>query len=92
MAANDWLLQMLADVIQVPIERPAYLETTVLGAAFMAGLGAGLYASVEDLMPLRTVDRVFEPNAGQDMIHTLKERWQRAVQSVQVMSDSSSGS
>lgn len=88
MAANDWMLQMLADIIQTPVERPTYLETTVQGAAFMAGLGVGVFAGVDDLVPIRTVERVFEPKVTRDSSDTMKERWQRAVKSVQLMSDS----
>jgi glycerol kinase len=46
MAANTWLLQALADITAVPVERPAMIETTVIGAAFLAGLGVGLFPSL----------------------------------------------
>ncbi|MDX2142765.1 MAG: glycerol kinase GlpK [Rhodospirillaceae bacterium] len=49
MSANGWLLQYLADITGVPVERPVYRETTVLGAAFLAGLGAGLFSSLADV-------------------------------------------
>jgi glycerol kinase len=47
MAANGWLLQRLADITGLAVERPTYGETTVLGAAFLAGLGAGVYPSLD---------------------------------------------
>jgi glycerol kinase len=49
MAANDWLCQFLADILQVPVERPENLETTALGAAFHAGLATGLWSGVDGL-------------------------------------------
>ena len=48
MTANDWLMQFLADVLDMPVERPTVTETTALGAARLAGLGAGLYSSPHD--------------------------------------------
>jgi glycerol kinase len=47
MSANDWIAQDLADILAMPVERPALVETTALGAAMLAGLGAGLFASLE---------------------------------------------
>ena len=47
MSANDWMAQDLADVLQVPVERPDFVETTALGAAMLAGVGAGTYSSLQ---------------------------------------------
>ncbi len=49
MAANNWLLQFLADITQTPVERPIYGETTVLGAAFLAALGRGIFSSLDEV-------------------------------------------
>src|SRR5690606_26441361 len=49
MVANDWVCQFLADILDLPVERPAVIETTALGAAFLAGLEVGLYPSLEAL-------------------------------------------
>lgn len=49
MVANDWLVQFLADVLDMKVQRPALLETTALGAAYLAGIGAGLYKSFDDI-------------------------------------------
>ena len=57
----DLLLQMLADQIRVPVARPASLETTALGAATLAGLAEGVWASLDELAALWEADRVFEP-------------------------------
>jgi glycerol kinase len=47
MAANDWLAQDLADMLDLPVERPAFVETTALGAAMLAAVGVGIYADLE---------------------------------------------
>ncbi|MDG2242421.1 MAG: glycerol kinase GlpK [Rhodospirillaceae bacterium] len=82
MAANDWLLQTLADVLNLPIERPANLESSVLGAALMAGLGVGLYGSLEGLSIGRTVDQLFVPSRSEDWRQASFQKWQHAVASV----------
>ncbi len=79
MAANDWLLQTLADIIGVAIERPANLEASVWGAAMLAGLGAGVLTSLEDLETSRIVDRVFEPSISADQRAAKIEKWNDAV-------------
>jgi len=79
MAANDWMLQRLADITGIPVERPTYLETTVLGAALMAGLGAGLFSSQEETAGVRNVDRLFEPARSDDWRLERRTLWRRAV-------------
>ena len=61
MVANDWLCQFLADILDVPVERPAVTETTALGAACLAGLEVGLYPSLEALAGAWRCERRFEP-------------------------------
>lgn len=77
--ANDWLMQFQADILGIPVDRPKVLETTALGAAAMAGIGAGFW-EVSDLPNLRQADRVFEPKMSADESHALYARWQLAVQ------------
>lgn len=79
MAANDWMLQSLADLTGVPVERPSYLETTVLGAALMAGVGAGLFSAVSDADQVRSVDRIYTPSESEDWRKSRRELWRRAV-------------
>ena len=79
MAANAWMLQTLADFTGVPVERPQNLETTVQGAALLAGLGHGLYASVDEMARARQTDRVFEPGTSQDWRERQRARWHDAV-------------
>ena len=77
--ANDWLMQFQADILGIPVDRPRVLETTALGAAAMAGLGAGIWQR-SDLPGLRHAERIFEPKMSADARHHLYERWQLAVQ------------
>ena len=61
MSASDWTMQFLADVLAAPVDRPAYLETTALGAAYLAGMAAGLYPDQESFAAGWSGDRRFEP-------------------------------
>jgi glycerol kinase len=79
MAANGWLMQFLADLLGVPIERPALTETTALGAAYLAGLGAGFIGSIGETRDLWRADRVFEPAMPAGDRDRLYAGWQRAV-------------
>jgi glycerol kinase len=79
MAANGWLMQFLADLLGVPIERPALTETTALGAAYLAGLGAGFIGSIGEARDLWQADRVFEPAMPAGDRDRLYAGWQRAV-------------
>jgi len=78
-SANDLLCQLQADQLGVPVQRPEVLETTALGAAFLAGLGTGVWSSAEELADTWRLDRRFEPAAGvrEDGSH---RRWSAAVE------------
>jgi glycerol kinase len=77
--ASDLLMQMQTDLLGVPVERPRNVETTAMGAAMMAGLGAGVWRDVDELTRVREVDRKFTPTT------TIKDRrgrlkvWHKAV-------------
>ena len=64
----------------MPIERPRVLETTALGAAYMAGLATGVWESTDVLARERTVDRVFEPEADSDRVAALLAGWHKATE------------
>ncbi len=81
MVANDWLCQFLADILQVDIQRPVNMESTALGAAFLAGLELGLYANVEEISELKAIERVFTPSIDPHIRKACLARWQAAVQS-----------
>ncbi|MBZ6379889.1 glycerol kinase [Pacificimonas flava] len=80
MVANDWLCQDLADACGVEVERPEIIETTALGAAMLAAVGAGLYASLEEAAAaMRRVDRRFEPRISADRRGERRQSWRRAI-------------
>ena len=79
MVANDWLMQFLADVLDLPVERPTVTETTALGAARLAGLGAGLYPSPRALSGRWRLDRRFEPSMPAGTRERLLAGWDDAV-------------
>lgn len=76
---NNLLMQFQADLSGVPVIRPAITETTALGAAFLAGLSSGVWASCEEISSLWRVDRVFEPAMSADRRDYLMNQWVRAV-------------
>ena len=76
-AANDLLCQIQADQLQLPVDRSAELQTTGLGAAFLAGLGMGIWSSTEDLRHTRRSSGVFEPRHRDDDAYA---RWRKAVE------------
>jgi glycerol kinase len=75
-SANDLLMQMQADQLQVPVERPEVAETTALGAAFLAGLGTGVWSSPSELVGTWRLDRRFSPGRAGEPAH---RAWLRAV-------------
>jgi glycerol kinase len=77
-AANDLLLQMQADTLSMPVERPEVLETTGLGAAFLAGLGTGVWASADELASTWRLGTRFEPQKP-SADATTYARWRAAV-------------
>ena len=82
MVANNWFGQTLSDLLGVTIERPSIMETTALGVAYLAGLQAGIYGSLDDIRANWRLDQVFTPASG-DTSDELK-RWKRAVAAVQL--------
>jgi glycerol kinase len=76
--ANDWLMQFQADLLGVPVERPANVETTALGAAALAGLALGVWSSVNQFVGARE-STVFEPRSTPDQRKALLSGWRRAV-------------
>ena len=79
MVVNDLFCQWLADLTGRPIERPKVIETTALGAAYLAGLGAGVYASLEDVAAAWRCERRFEPKIGADERDSKYSGWKDAV-------------
>ena len=79
-AANDFLCQFQADVMNVAVHRPAVIETTALGAAYLAGLGAGLWKSLDTLADRWAVDRTFTPAMDAGARERGYAGWRRAVE------------
>ena len=79
MAANDWFCQFLADLLDAPVERPAVIETTALGAAFLAGLTAGIYGAPQDVAASWRRERRFEPAMAHPVRAGLIAGWREAV-------------
>lgn len=86
-AVNDRLLQLHADLIGVEVVRPAMLETTALGAAYLAGLAVGFWANRDELQENARVDRSFTPSMPASVRESLIERWQKAIDRVRHWTD-----
>jgi len=81
-SANDLLMQFQADLLGMPVLRPKVIETTALGAALLAGLGAGVYASADEIGAIWQLDRAFEPRMSRDEAGERLAAWDRAVRQV----------
>ena len=79
-SANNLLCQIQADQLGVPVERPKTVETTALGAAFLAGLGTGFWKSTDEVHQTWTLDRRFEPRGDRDTADAAHRRWRDAVE------------
>ena len=79
MVANDWFLQFLADILDTPVERPVNVESTVLGAAYLAAFGAGILKSSAQISKNWRCDSRFEPSMSADRRGQLLDGWQAAV-------------
>ncbi len=79
MSASDWAMQFLSDIIGAKVDRPEVLETTALGAAWLAGMKAGLYPDQEGFAKGWELDRSFEPAMDEEVRTRKYDRWKRAV-------------
>ena len=78
--SNDFLMQLQADVLGIPVVRPVVRETTALGAAYAAGLAVGAFESTDELRRLWKADRTFEPRWDEDRRESAFRGWKRAVE------------
>ena len=76
---NNLLMQFQADLLGIPVVRPKVIETTALGAAYLAGLACGVYAGVEELAAHWQAERTFYPTMSSDRANELMQRWEHAV-------------
>ncbi len=77
---NNFLVQFVADILGVPVERPEVTETTALGASYLAGLAVGFWDSQEEIEQQWRLERSFEPRMSADQRDALYADWQRAVE------------
>lgn len=78
-AANNFLMQFQSDILGVPVYRPKIIETTALGAAYLAGLAVGYWKSREDILDNWIMDRSFVPEMDEEKSNKLIDQWHRAV-------------
>ncbi|TXD93704.1 glycerol kinase GlpK, partial [Mitsuaria sp. TWR114] len=76
---NDLLMQFQADLLGIPVVRPKVIETTALGAAYLAGLTVGVYRNLDDIGRNWQAERVFRPTLSRDRAQALMAQWERAV-------------
>ncbi|MEX0327145.1 MAG: glycerol kinase GlpK [Ruegeria sp.] len=79
MSASDWTMQGLSNILGAPVDRPVMQETTALGAAWLAGMRAGVYPDQQGFSETWALDRRFEPDLSEDKRDSAYARWQRAV-------------
>ncbi len=79
-SVNDLLMQFQADILQVPVVRPRVVETTAIGAAFLAGLAVGFWADIDEVESIWQSERVFEPAMPEADVAQRRGRWHQAVQ------------
>jgi glycerol kinase len=80
MTANELLMQFQADVLGVPVIRPAVTETTALGAAYAAGLAVGFWSDQDELRDRWSEDKRWEPQMSKEDCETQYAQWKKAVQ------------
>lgn len=76
---NDLMMQFQADLLQAPVVRPKVVETTALGAAFLAGLAVDYWSGADEIASLWQTDRVFEPSMATDIVQQKRQRWSDAL-------------
>lgn len=81
MVGNNWVCQFLTDILNVPVQRPKIMETTALGAAYLAGLKAGIYPSLNALASKNKIDRDFTPSLNEKKREKLLGGWRKAISS-----------
>jgi glycerol kinase len=79
MVASDWTMQRLADILDAPVDRPQILETTALGAAYLAGMQVGFYPALNEFSDGWSLERRFEPAMSESVRKTKYAGWRDAV-------------
>jgi glycerol kinase len=79
MSNNNWMMQFLADILNIKVERPTNHETTVMGAAYLAGLRVGFFSNLRDIEDLWKSDRIFIPNMDEEDRQAMYSNWKKIV-------------
>ncbi len=82
MVVNDWVVQRLSDMLQTTVDRPQVVETTALGAAYLAGLQAGVYGSLDEIARMWACEKTFEPQMPVSRADERYAGWKKAVERV----------
>jgi len=77
---NNFLMQLQADILGIPVIRPQVQETTALGAAYLAGLATGYWSSLDEMRENWQVDRTFEPQWNEDQRESGYAQWKKAIE------------
>lgn len=86
MVQNNWLLQFLADILRIEVQRPQCIESSALGAAYLAGLQVGIYQSLDEILYARKVSATFSPQMPLEQVEKYYAGWKRAVVSIEASS------
>ena len=78
-SANNFLMQFQADMLDVPVNRPMCVESTAIGAAYLAGLAVGYWRSTEDVLQNQQIDRIFTPDMDAEVRNAKRKGWSKAV-------------
>ena len=78
-SANNFLMQVQADIINAPVNRPTCVETTATGAAYLAGLAVGYWENKEEVISNRSTDQIFLPSVSEDIRLSRIKGWNKAV-------------
>ena len=78
-SANNFLMQVQADIINAPVNRPSFVETTAMGAAYLAGLASGYWKSKEEIANNRSTDKIFLPSVCEELRLSRIKGWNKAV-------------
>lgn len=86
-SANDFLMQFQSDLLGIPVERPETIETTALGAAYLAGLSTGFWEDENELLALQKMEKRYIPILSREIVEQLLKGWNRAVKSTVYWAD-----
>ena len=86
-SANDFLMQAQADIIDTQVVRPRMLESTAIGAAYLAGLSVGYWKNEAEIIANQSVDRTFEPQIKEDERESRLKGWKKAIRAALIMGE-----